>query len=237
MKSHWLYFKYVAKHKWYVFLACLRYGLIWRGIKHDWTKFLPSEWFPYVEYFYGAKRPDLGTTGYKHDLHQDDMAFNYAWNYHQKRNSHHWQYWILNYDSPQPQFNEQSYDGGQNHAIIADKDGNVAAVLYDYDSDYAPLKNPNMDAQKRLLEELKHTPIPLKMPVNDAKEMIADWMGAGKAQGKPKTWEWYAANKDKIQLHPETRVWVDAEMEKLKASYAIDVKGQKMGLIGASWFD
>lgn len=157
MKSHWLYFKYVARHKWYVMIACFHYRLIWRGIKHDWTKFLPSEWFAYVEYFYGRKRPDIGTTGYNHSLHQDDTAFNFAWNHHQKANSHHWQYYVLNYD-----------DGGT---------------------------------------------MVLDMPDLDRKEMIADWRGAGRAQGKPNTVAWYHVNKDKMQLHPDTRAWVESELD------------------------
>ena len=41
------------------------------------------------------------------------------------------------------------------------------------------------------------------------REMIADWRGAGQAQGQPDTQRWYLANKDKMQLHPETREWIE----------------------------
>lgn len=165
MKAHWQYFKYVARHKWFVFLACLEYGLVWRGIKHDWTKFLPSEWMPYVEYFYGRK-PHNGATGYAHQLKADDTAFNSAWNHHQKANSHHWQYYVL----------------------LEDEGGTFCLPMSDL----------------------------------DRKEMIADWRGAGKAQGKPKTWEWYEANKAKMQLHPNTREWVETEIAKLQHSAEVD---------------
>ena len=30
---------------------------LWQAIIHDWTKFLPCEWFPYVQRFYGAAPP------------------------------------------------------------------------------------------------------------------------------------------------------------------------------------
>lgn len=48
-------------------------------------------------------------------------------------------------------------------------------------------------------------------------EMICDWVGAGKAQGfySPKndrykeTRAWYAKNKDKMQLHPKTRKYIE----------------------------
>jgi len=44
------------------------------------------------------------------------------------------------------------------------------------------------------------------------REMLADWRGAGKAQGKPDTKAWYEANKDRIKLHPETRQWVEEQL-------------------------
>lgn len=227
MKAHLQYLKYVLRHKWFVFLACLEYGLIWRGIKHDWTKFLPSEWFPYVAYFYGKKEvvPNKFTFGFdqieKPVMKVPDKVqqeFDIAWLHHQKRNSHHWQYWLLTPDQPRPQFNEQSMDGGMTHSWIADQKGKVAAVVYEYDSDIYKLLHPDFDALKRLLADLRNTPIPQKMPMADAKEMIADWRGAGKALGKPKTWEWYEANKDNIFLHPETRAWVEKELKLLEQS-------------------
>lgn len=43
-----------------------------------------------------------------------------------------------------------------------------------------------------------------------AREMIADWMGAGRAiTGKWEVAEWYEKNQNKIQLHPETRRFVE----------------------------
>ena len=51
--NHINYLKYVMRHKWYVFLACMRFKVnLWQAISHDWTKFTPSEWFPYVHTFY-----------------------------------------------------------------------------------------------------------------------------------------------------------------------------------------
>ena len=47
------------------------------------------------------------------------------------------------------------------------------------------------------------------MPLKYRREMLADWIGAGRAQGKPDTKAWYEANKDKMQLHPETRKWIE----------------------------
>jgi len=47
------YLKYILKHKWYVMIECFKNGLIWRGLMHDLSKFLPSEFIPYANFFYG----------------------------------------------------------------------------------------------------------------------------------------------------------------------------------------
>lgn len=107
MKKHLLYLRYIVIHKWFVFLACKRRGIIWRGIIHDWSKFLPSEWFPYVESFYGrgaelrAKRKRAGSLSHEEERELDriQVAFDHAWLLHQHRNPHHWQHWLLREDN------------------------------------------------------------------------------------------------------------------------------------------
>lgn len=197
MQAHWKYLKYVIRHKWYVFLACRSIGVSWwQSIVHDWTKFLPREWFAYVRYFYGLpKVGDVvdfqGIEGFggparivevrwvkgnrykvemldgsqpepfwSHDLEipglcEAQAAFDLAWNHHQKRNPHHWQYWLLTLD-----------DGGT---------------------------------------------YPVEMPERYMTEMVADWEGAGRAiTGKIDVAGWYAKNQKKIQLHPRTRDFVES---------------------------
>ena len=84
---------YIIKHKWYVMIECFKVGLYWQGITHDLSKLLPDEWFPYANYFYGFKKRD--ETGYYKPTDTGDKAFDFAWLLHQKRNPHHWQWWIL----------------------------------------------------------------------------------------------------------------------------------------------
>lgn len=48
-----------------------------------------------------------------------------------------------------------------------------------------------------------------EMPLNIRKEMICDWIGAGKAQNKPDTKEWYLQNRHRMVLGKETREWVN----------------------------
>lgn len=140
-QQFWAYWKYVWRHKWFVFRHCLRVGGIplWSAIVHDWDKFLPGMFLSYVRTFYN---PD-GSGRYS-----ETPEFNSAWNAHQKRNRHHWQYWLL------------TFDRGET--------------------------------------------VPLEMPEKDVREMIADWMGAGEAIGKPNTTDWYFRNKGGMKLHPNT---------------------------------
>lgn len=177
MKAHYQYLRYVLRHKWYVFNACLHYRILWRGIKHDWTKFLPVEWFPYVRFFYGdnSSRED-----YDPASGESPLDFEMAWNHHQKHNDHHWQYWIRLGD----------------------------------------------DGTTRLLP----------MPDKARREMVADWIGAGLALGKPRIWEWYEANKHKMQLHPDTRAWVEGQMVEIYGLWRDKCRAEMLGIAGVKFF-
>lgn len=98
---YWKYFKYVIKHKWYVFKECLKAGIIWRGIVHDLSKFLPSEFIPYARFFYGDY-PEYKSgiiTQCPHLFKEDiQRRFDMAWLLHIHRNNHHWQYYLLQED-------------------------------------------------------------------------------------------------------------------------------------------
>lgn len=85
MKKYWQYFCYLLRHKWFVFVECARYGIYWRGLAHDMSKFLPAEFAPYARYYFGG-RP-IGAA--------NQEKYNLAWNYHQKRNRHHQQFWFM----------------------------------------------------------------------------------------------------------------------------------------------
>lgn len=96
IKRHISYGKYVIKHKYYVFKACMKLGVpIIQALMHDMSKFLPSEWIHYSKFFYkinGEQRDKpFKTIGESKKLY-----FDHAWNHHQKCNKHHWQYWISN---------------------------------------------------------------------------------------------------------------------------------------------
>jgi len=90
MKRHIAYFRSVMCHKWFVLQECIKLGVpLWRAIIHDWDKFLPDEWLPYARCFY---TPDGGKQ------YQESPAFARAWLLHQRRNPHHYQFWLLTWD-------------------------------------------------------------------------------------------------------------------------------------------
>jgi hypothetical protein len=152
--KYYQYLKYVWRHKWFVFVASRKLGITWLGIIHDWSKLLPSEFLPYMEYFYG--KDGASNRESSKDVHHKgiDDAFDAAWNKHKNRNKHHWQWWILQEDN-------------------------------------GPIKILPME-EKYILE------------------MIADWTGAGMAISGRKDWRpWYATQRETIQLHPETRDYVE----------------------------
>ena len=91
MRPHLRYLKYVVLHKWFVFLAGLRTGVpIWRLVIHDWDKFLPRMWGPYVNNFYRDKpSPNMSSVGHFHDPEKAKAEFNKAWEGHWRRHGHH----------------------------------------------------------------------------------------------------------------------------------------------------
>ena len=158
---HLRYASYLLRHKWFVFLECCKLGIPVRGILHDWSKFLPSEWIPYANFFYGPKaKPARNETGYYKPTDTGDAAFDFAWLLHQKRNRHHWQWWVLPED-----------DGGEKV---------------------------------------------IDMALPTRKEMLADWRGAGRAQGHTEANEcrdWFLANKGKMRLHRRTAIWIKQQLD------------------------
>lgn len=89
MAKNLLYLRYVLKHKWFVFWACLHFGVpLWQSLIHDWHKFLPDEWYAYRQKFWG----DPPST--KLVEMERERRFQVAWLKHQNRAPHHWQYWV-----------------------------------------------------------------------------------------------------------------------------------------------
>jgi len=141
--KHLKYASYVFRHKWFVFQEARKLGVTRQGITHDLSKFLPDEWFPYVETFYGDGRKPKEAV---------KAAFNMAWLRHIHRNPHHWQHFLLQED--------------EGDALTLD------------------------------------------MPEAYIREMVADWKGAGKAQGHgDDVRDWFDKNHHKHRMSHRTR-WI-----------------------------
>lgn len=166
--NHLRYLSYVVRHKWFVFVAGFATGApLWRLVIHDWSKFTPAEWGPYVRKFYGNADNRTPLADFHGDQRmwalgcwwvkwkeQVDADFDRAWLHHQHTNPHHWQHWVLREDS----------------------------------------------GATKVLE----------MPEHFVREMVADWMGAGRAiTGKWEAQDWYIQNASKMLLHDRTRDLVE----------------------------
>lgn len=86
------YLEYVDRHRKFVLEEAYKLDIPARGLAHDLSKYSLEEFGPYAEYFYGGHE-----RGNVPPFVQ--LAFDQAWLLHQKRNDHHWQYWVLREDS------------------------------------------------------------------------------------------------------------------------------------------
>lgn len=69
----------------------------------------------------------------------------------------------------------------------------------------------------------------LEMPEKDRLEMISDWCGMTRTLGQDSTLEWYNENKDKILLHPHTRLLVEIDLQELEPSSREDTNKEPSG--------
>lgn len=95
MKKFMTYGKYLARHKWFVFVEMCKIGRPFAGLMHDMSKLRPSEFIPYMHHFGGGIQAGRNQSGYYKPEDTGDKNFDRAWFFHQKRNDHHWQYWTL----------------------------------------------------------------------------------------------------------------------------------------------
>ena len=85
-----LHLKTILIHKYWVFIYCCKAGIIWRGIKHDISKFSPSEFIPNVKYVKCGISPI--------DVQRKEIGYAMSWFHHKGHNSHHWVYWTDRFD-------------------------------------------------------------------------------------------------------------------------------------------
>jgi len=79
------HFLTITRHKWEVFKACCKSGLIWQGITHDLSKYSLTEFTSSAKHFQGGGSPI--------DAEKMLNGYSIAWQNHKAKNKHHWQYW------------------------------------------------------------------------------------------------------------------------------------------------
>ena len=80
-----------------MFTECWKLGLYWKAIVHDWTKFLPIEFFPCARFYFknGIVKRD-GKEVYKKP---STLEMSQATIHHIGHGKHHWQFYVLHRDN------------------------------------------------------------------------------------------------------------------------------------------
>ena len=79
------HFVTITKHRHRVMLHCFRAGIPLQGIKHDLSKYSPTEFIPGAKYYLGSRSPN--------EAEREDKGYSQAWMHHKGRNRHHYEYW------------------------------------------------------------------------------------------------------------------------------------------------
>ena len=202
MKPHIKYLWYVLRHKWFVFIECLKLGVpIWAAIIHDWQKFTPVEWRPYVLNFFGPWKKDNKPEWLK-------TAFGRAWLHHIHYGPHHWEYWLQRTENTRWTIQQYSME---NPCVLALDNHPLLFVELDGKDD--DIHSGAYRILQDVVKRLNNCYEPIEMPDRYRREMLADWRGAGRAiNGKDDTLDFYMGRRDNIKLHPKTREWIEHQL-------------------------
>ena len=78
------HFRVITRHRHAVIRNCRRAGILWQGLRHDLSKYSPSEFIPGARYFVGTRSPN--------ELEREAKGYSAAWLHHKGRNKHHFEY-------------------------------------------------------------------------------------------------------------------------------------------------
>lgn len=79
------HFKTITRHRHMVIAHSKKAGILFQGLRHDLSKYGPTEFGAGVKYYTGDRSPNEG----------ERKAYGYskAWLHHKGRNKHHFEYW------------------------------------------------------------------------------------------------------------------------------------------------
>lgn len=75
----------VNRHRRMVIRHCFRAGIPLQGLRHDLSKYSPTEFFAGVRYYQGFRSPN--------EQERETNGYSAAWMHHKGRNRHHFEYW------------------------------------------------------------------------------------------------------------------------------------------------
>lgn len=75
----------ITKHRHKVIAHCKKAGIFWQGLKHDLSKYSPSEFFTGAKHYLGTRSPN--------EAERELYGYSKAWLHHKGRNRHHFEYW------------------------------------------------------------------------------------------------------------------------------------------------
>lgn len=85
LKSAFGHFRTITKHRHKVIAHCARAGIFWQGLRHDLSKYSPTEFLPGARFYTGTRSPNEGE--------REAYGYSLAWMHHKGRNRHHFEYW------------------------------------------------------------------------------------------------------------------------------------------------
>ena len=81
----WKHFKTITRHRHKVIVHCAKCGILWQGLRHDLSKYSPTEFRQGAKYYLGTRSPN--------EAEREDLGYSLAWMHHKGRNRHHFEYW------------------------------------------------------------------------------------------------------------------------------------------------
>ncbi len=85
-KAFWGHLSTITRHRHTVIRHCWKAGIFWQGLRHDLSKYSPTEFCQGVRYYQGGRRSP-------NEAEREDLGYSLAWMHHKGRNRHHFEYW------------------------------------------------------------------------------------------------------------------------------------------------
>ncbi|MDD6213955.1 MAG: DUF5662 family protein [Firmicutes bacterium] len=79
------HFRTITKHRHEVIKNCKKAGILFQGLRHDLSKYSPTEFIAGAKYYQGVRSPN--------DSEREAYGYSRAWLHHKGRNRHHFEYW------------------------------------------------------------------------------------------------------------------------------------------------